>query len=76
MSGDPEFMTVAQTALRLGLSKYQVRAEKARGTLPHHIVGQRFVRFTEDDVAEYKRRTQAATAPGSLQRSQKKRKTA
>lgn len=32
----PEFMTVAQTALRLGLSKYQVRAEKARGTLPHH----------------------------------------
>ena len=76
MTDYPEFMTVAQTALRLGFSKYQVREEKARGVLPFHVVGKRSIRFTEGDLAEYHRRTQATVTPGSLQRSQAKRKSA
>lgn len=68
------YMTTAEVAERTGLSVYQVHTARRAGLLPHHSIGPRLVRFTEDDLAEFERRTQAAQQPAALITTRRKRR--
>ena len=69
--------TAAQAAERLGISEYQVRSEKSRGRLPYREVGLRpLIRFTDEDLTEYQRRTKVAQEPSSLVTTRRKKRRA
>lgn len=69
------YYTTAEVADMTGLTEYQVTAARRSGRLPYHEIGTRpLVRFTDDDLAEFKRRTQAAEAPAALITTRAKRR--
>lgn len=69
------FYTTADVVEMLGLTTYQVIQARKSGRLPYHEVGARpLVRFTDDDLAEFERRTQAATNPAALVTTRRKRR--
>lgn len=64
MSSISRFHTVAEVAELTGLTEYQVRQAKNDGLLPWHPIGRRpLVRFTDDDLAEFARRTRTVSEP-------------
>ena len=75
MGAVTRFYSRAEVAERTGLSEYQVEAERKRGRLPFHEVGARpLIKFTDDDIAEFERRTRAAQSPAALVTTRRKRR--
>ena len=59
-----ELLTTAEVAKTLGLSPYQVTAERKRGRLHYSRIGPRLVRFTERDLEDYRELLARESPPG------------